>query len=372
MGPSLASGLRAGKLTHPILADRPRQQECVMTRRTKGKLLVVTYFTMLTVLTVFISCPRRSGPQDHPEQQPKVYEGHRFPVQSLAFNPDETTLTAAAFIIGGPAEVEMAVWDVRNGTCTAKRTIPPRDLLRLCFIPGNERFAAVGRDRSVWLGDPASARRLGETAEAVFALAFSLKAGLLATADTDNVVTLWDVASGQPRTCCKASAPVRALTFAPDGKTLAGGGNDKVIRLWDVATGEQRAILPGHTHTVWTVAFSPDGRLLASSGTDGVVKIWNVATEKELVSQETSVDKVYSNPLEALAFSPNGQTLAVACDRVVQLWDVPTGRRGVCLEGHQGKVQCLAFSPDGTRLASGSHDRTVRLWDVARYRPSVP
>jgi WD40 repeat protein len=341
-----------------------------MTRRKKRTLLALGGGG-LVVLTAVLGCPRGSGSRPG-EDRPTVLEGHRLPVQALAFTPDGATLTSAAFIIGGPTEVEMAVWDVRNGTCTAKRTIPPRDLLRLCFIPGNERFAAVGKDRSVWLGDPASARRLGETAEAVFALAFSLEAGLLATVDTDNVVTLWDVASGQPRTCCKASAPVRALTFAPDGKTLAGGGNDKVIRLWDVATGEQRAILPGHTHTVWAAAFSSDGRLLASGDMDGVVKIWHVATEKELVSQETTADKVYPNPLEALAFSPNGQMLAVACDRVVQLWDVTTGHLVARLEGHQGKVQCLAFSPDGTRLATGSHDRTVRLWDVARYRPSVP
>jgi WD40 repeat protein len=51
----------------------------------------------------------------------------------------------------------------------------------------------------------------------------------------------------------------------------------------------------------------------------------------------------------------------------MHLWDVVTGRLMVSLKGHEGKVMCLAFSPDGTRLATGSHDRTVRLWDVTRY-----
>src|SRR5262249_15324918 len=161
------------------------------------------------------------------------------------------------------------------------------------------RFAAFGTDRGVWLGDTASARRLGETAETVFAVACSPEAGLLATADIGNVVTLWDLASGRPRLCCQTTAPLRTLTFARDGKTLAGGGNDKVIQLWEVATGKERAILPGHTHPVWAVAFSPDGRLLASGDMNGVVKIWNVATGKELVSQETTADKVSTNPVEA-------------------------------------------------------------------------
>jgi WD40 repeat protein len=52
----------------------------------------------------------------------------------------------------------------------------------------------------------------------------------------------------------------------------------------------------------------------------------------------------------------------------MQLWDVDTGRLVASLSGHAGKVLCLAYSPDGTLLASGGHDRTVRLWDVTAYR----
>ena len=70
----------------------------------------------------------------------------------------------------------------------------------------------------------------------------------------------------------------------------------------------------------------------------------------------------------ALAYSPDSGTLAVAVGRVVQLWDVTTGQLVACPEGHERKVMCLAYPPDGTRLASGSYDKTVRLWDVSRYR----
>jgi WD40 repeat protein len=74
----------------------------------------------------------------------------------------------------------------------------------------------------------------------------------------------------------------------------------------------------------------------------------------------------------AVVFSPDGRTLAAADDRAVQLWDVATGKRMARLEGHEGKVKCLAYAPDGKCLASGSYDRTVRLWDVAGHPPKKP
>jgi WD40 repeat protein len=121
------------------------------------------------------------------------------------------------------------------------------------------------------------------------------------------------------------------------------------------------------------LAFSPDGRVLAGGDyRHGVVTLWDVATRAERATLETTEDKDLLNEVAALAFAPDGRTLAVAADRAVQLWDVETARRLASLEGHEKKVQCLAYTPDGTRLASGSYDQTVRLWDVARYRTINP
>jgi WD40 repeat protein len=74
----------------------------------------------------------------------------------------------------------------------------------------------------------------------------------------------------------------------------------------------------------------------------------------------------------AVAFSLDGRVLAAAVDRVVHLWNVDKGEVRACLAGHEGKVRCLAYSPDGALLASGGHDKTVRLWDVTRYRSRMP
>jgi WD40 repeat protein len=157
---------------------------------------------------------------------------------------------------------------------------------------------------------------------------------------------------------------------------LASAGTDTTVRLWDTATGEQRAVLRQHRRPVQALAFSPDSRMLASADWDGLVVLWDVTTRLARATLATSGEPVptgrFFEEVAAVSFSPDGQRLAAAIGPVVQLWDVGTGTRVARLTGHEGKVMCLAYSSDGKRLASGSHDRTVRLWDMARYQTMKP
>ena len=110
-----------------------------------------------------------------------------------------------------------------------------------------------------------------------------------------------------------------------------------------------------------TIAYSPDGNLLAV-GTYIGVWIYDVHTgaELDLLTGHTA-------EIESLAFSPDGNTLASGGrwgDDTIQLWDVATWQRKATLTGHTSRITDMAFSPDGTILASGSGDKTVRLWNA--------
>jgi WD40 repeat protein len=337
-----------------------------MTRRKKWKVLAFGSLAM-ALLAVLLGYPRSQGPRAG-ERSSTALEGHQFSVQALAFAPGGATLTSAAYALPNAGGWETAVWDVGTARPATPCTTFADAIRCLALAPGGGVLAAAGQDRSLWLWEAASARqrRLGESRAHARSLALSADGSRLAVADFANVVTLWDVASGRSWTCDTGNiGPVAALAFAPDGTVLAGAANDTTLRLWDVATGAERGVLRGNSRVAIALAFAPDGRSLASGDLGGTVKLWDVAALEERASLATAANKDGVDEVNALAFSPDGRTLAVAVDCVVQLWDVATTSLAASLRGHQAKTACLAFSPDGTRLASGSYDRTVRLWTKA-------
>ena len=124
----------------------------------------------------------------------------------------------------------------------------------------------------------------------------------------------------------------------------------------------------GGTSPVNAVAFSPDGKTLASAGAHGTVWLWNVTTGQRIGNPLTG----HAGPVNALAFSPNGTTLAtVSVNDIVQLWYVPTGGQiGQPLNDRTSPVTAVTFSPDGRALVGSG--ATLRLWEVSFLENPIP
>jgi putative glycosyltransferase (TIGR04372 family) len=115
-----------------------------------------------------------------------------------------------------------------------------------------------------------------------------------------------------------------------------------------------------HPARAHAVAFSPDGRTLATGCDDRVVRLWDPATGGERASLQG-----HETFILAVAFSPDGRWLASTGHGEVKLWDMEKGCLHAHLPGHSGYVYGLGFSPDGRTVATGDSDRTVRVWDLA-------
>jgi WD40 repeat protein len=159
---------------------------------------------------------------------------------------------------------------------------------------------------------------------------------------------------------------VNCIDFSPDGKLLASGSDDRTVRLWKLSDHSCR-VFEDHTDWVWSVAFSPDGSTLASGSDDGSVRLWN-ASEGTCIRTLRDIRML---GVWSVAWSPIDGATIVAAGRCGQiyLWDISneenTIRAKVIIKGHEDAVSTIAYSPDGQYLASGSHDKTVKLWNVS-------
>ncbi|MEW5848520.1 MAG: WD40 repeat domain-containing protein [Myxococcota bacterium] len=191
----------------------------------------------------------------------------------------------------------------------------------------------------------------------------------LLTGHTDGTVRTW-AASGKPGKVLKGhTAEVYALAVSPDGKWAASGAEDKKIVLWDLKAGKQHAVLAGHENTVRSLAFTPDGATLLSASLDRQLGRWDVKSgklDKMLGGQACVLMGVATSKGTLRDGSPLAGT---ACnDGLVRVWNLRTGKPQFALEGHQGEVHAVAFSPTAEEtnhaMASGDNDGNVIIWDV--------
>ncbi len=338
-------------------------------------------------------------------------------INLLAFNADGQTV-----ITGDP--INLCRWEARTGARQLRLHTPKR------YYNGGDRvvspdgrLAASPDWRSVELWDLTESKPTtqwpykGE--DRVWRVAFAPDGKSLVTAHNRfhpgemgapdegapaarglNGLHIWDLASGKEvralttaRDCFYVS-----LALSPDGDTAitgtaAGRIGGRVgehwattdctkggpIYTWDLRSGREALTLEGHTAASHSLAVSGDGRWLASASSDKTVRVWELASGKAVFTFRDA------SPVLAIAVSPKAPLLAItryAKDGPprIRLWDLITGKEVYHFEGHSAETFRLAFSPDGSRLASALDDGTVLIWDMEpanrtakrRPRPLLP
>jgi WD40 repeat protein len=164
---------------------------------------------------------------------------------------------------------------------------------------------------------------------------------------------------------------VRAVAFAPDGTGfLASGGWDREVHLWCPPHYRDRVDLTNEgAGGVWSLAFATDGWSLAIGRGDGEAVIFWLGGKRRRRQTVMTPLKGHDWPVNAVAFAPDCLTLVTGShDRTVKIWDARWGREQATLVGHKDWVRTLAFSADGRTLASGGDEAVIKLWDMPAGR----
>ncbi len=198
---------------------------------------------------------------------------------------------------------------------------------------------------------------------------------------------------------------ILAVAFSDDGSIVATGGNDRILRLWRPDDGDFLQLLPGHAGAIRAISFSQRNNWIATGSADRTVRIWRL--DDGTVARTINV---HAFPVHSVAFSADGSHIVTADERDIKLWrtsdwgldwnmagfsdvngsvaidrritmiasargnnayvlDAASGSPIRTFTGHSAKVRSVAFSPDGTLLATGSEDHSVRLWRISDGTP---
>ncbi|MFX0090322.1 MAG: serine hydrolase [Candidatus Hodarchaeota archaeon] len=310
--------------------------------------------------------------------------GHAWEVRKVVFSPDGLLLAS------GSHDGSIKLWNVSSGKVLRTLGRHYYAVASLTFSPDSNLLASGGWGKKINLWNVTSGALLQAWSlgsHIATALAFSPDGSALAVGSRgygktwllphNDTLRLLDISTGNIiRNFTGHTNAVSSVVFSSDGTKLFSGSWDKTVRTWNVATGTEIHSYANHSHVVSSIALSPDGSTIASGSYDKTIKLWDVSSgalvynlnvpDKEVWSLAFLNDSILAAAVGNLGYWPSPDTFwqdfGSMQDSAIQLWDITQEIVVDTLIGHDHIIESIAFSPDGTILASGSWDWTIKLW----------
>ena len=347
---------------------------------------------------------------DKREALTRSLRGHKRRVTAVDFSPDRNT------IISGSEDENIHIWDVNSGE-VLRKIICKNKVFSITSSPDGLFILAGGEEwMNMWnVMDAMAAPKVFQVDGYIWRTSFSLDGSRFVSGSgvfsTSDMIRIWDASWSmrETKTTFKEQQEIASISLSPSGNFIASGsyeGSDEgSIYLWNVLTGglvrkiklsygiipltfspiNEQLIAFGSVSGVWgvqlwdvtdnvlvtigdhersitSIAFSPSNEKLVASGSlDATIRIWNIKRRQLAVNPL----KGHNNSISAIAYSPDGTRLISGSDdKTVRIWNSETGQLLSTLSGHSSDVNSVAYSFDGSRIVSGSDDKTIIVWDA--------
>jgi len=287
---------------------------------------------------------------------------HPADVRALAFSTDKLK------VVTGAADNQTRVWDIAAGKLL-QSFAQAGPVSAVAFHPDSKTVISGSADKTLTVQTVSAAKLLPVAAAPVRSLAMVPAGTHLLTASDDKAVKLWNLTSGAAeRSFDGATGAVQAVALSKNGALVAAGGADKMVRVYTFADGKLLATLnaPG---AVRGLAFSPNNQALAAACDNQAAATWNVLSTpgQPLPADFGKPLQAYGvgQPAFAVAYGPDNASLYTAGqDKSIKLWKAPSDAARPL--AHPNLVDAVAFDGTSTKLATGCHDGNVRIWDVVK------